>query len=61
MVDQQEENKRNVVIFYDLMFNQDKPAKAAEKYIGDAYVQHNPGAAGLQVVPLRSTSSKTTS
>lgn len=61
MVDQQEENKRNVVALYDLMFNQGKPAKAAEKYVGDGYVQHNPGAAELQVVPLRSTSSKTTS
>lgn len=45
MVVQLEENKRNVVAFYDLMFNQGKPAEAAEKYGGDARVQHNPGAA----------------
>jgi len=45
MADQLEENKRNVVAFYALMFNQGKPAEAVEKYVGDAYVQHNPGAA----------------
>ena len=35
-----EENKRRVVAFYDLMFNQCKPA--VEKYVGDVYIQHNP-------------------
>lgn len=45
MADQLEENKRKVVAFYDLMFNQGKPAESAEKYVGDIYVQHNPGAA----------------
>lgn len=30
MADQLEENKRNVVAFYDLMFNQGKPAEAVE-------------------------------
>ena len=28
--------------FYDLMFNQCKPAEAIEKYVGDVYIQHNP-------------------
>ncbi len=28
--------------FYDLMFNQCKPAEAIEKYVGDEYIQHNP-------------------
>jgi predicted SnoaL-like aldol condensation-catalyzing enzyme len=37
-----EENKRNVVDFYDLMFNQCKPAEAMEKYAGATYTQHNP-------------------
>ena len=37
-----EENKRNVVAFYDLMFNQCKPAEAMEKYAGATYTQHNP-------------------
>jgi len=37
-----ERNKRNVVAFYDLMFNQCRPAEAIERYVGDRYVQHNP-------------------
>ncbi len=28
--------------FYDVMFNQCKPAEAFEKYVGDVYIQHNP-------------------
>jgi predicted SnoaL-like aldol condensation-catalyzing enzyme len=37
-----EHNKRNVMAFYDLMFNQCKPAEAIERYAGDSYTQHNP-------------------
>lgn len=37
-----EENKRNVVAFYDLMFNQCQPNEAVQKYVGDHYIQHNP-------------------
>ncbi len=37
-----ERNKQNVIAFYDLMFNQCKPAEAVEKYVGDVYIQHNP-------------------
>jgi predicted SnoaL-like aldol condensation-catalyzing enzyme len=40
-----EHNKRNVVAFYDLMFNQCRPREAIERYVGDEYVQHNPGVA----------------
>jgi predicted SnoaL-like aldol condensation-catalyzing enzyme len=40
-----ERNKRNVMAFYDLMFNQCQPAAAIEKYVGDQYIQHNPGVA----------------
>lgn len=40
-----ERNKRNVVAFYDLMFNQCRPAEAMERYGGGDYVQHNPGVA----------------
>ena len=35
-------NKRNVVAFYDLMFNQCRPAEAIERYAGAEYRQHNP-------------------
>lgn len=37
-----ERNKRNVVAFYDLMFNQCKPAEAIRQYAGATYIQHNP-------------------
>jgi predicted SnoaL-like aldol condensation-catalyzing enzyme len=43
MTDQLERNKKNVMAFYDLMFNQSKPAEAIERYTGDTYIQHNPG------------------
>jgi len=37
-----EENKRNVVAFYEMMFNDCKPREAIEQYAGDEYIQHNP-------------------
>ena len=37
-----ERNKANVTAFYDLMFNQAKPAEAMERYAGSTYIQHNP-------------------
>lgn len=37
-----EQNKESAMAFYDLMFNQCKPAEAVEKYVGDFYIQHNP-------------------
>lgn len=40
-----ERNKQNVVAFYDLMFNQCRPAEAIAAYAGDTYIQHNPGVA----------------
>jgi predicted SnoaL-like aldol condensation-catalyzing enzyme len=42
MTDQLERNKQNAIAFYDLMFNQCKPADAIELYAGDVYIQHNP-------------------
>ena len=40
-----EQNKSNVVAFYDLMFNQCQPAEAIQRYAGDHYTQHNPAVA----------------
>jgi predicted SnoaL-like aldol condensation-catalyzing enzyme len=38
-----ERNRKNVMAFYDLMFNQCKPRQAMEQFAGDRYIQHNPG------------------
>ena len=36
-----EQNKETAKAFYDLMFNQSKPAEAIERFVGDEYIQHN--------------------
>ncbi len=41
-MDQLEKNKQTVTAFYDLMFNQNKPREAIERYAGAEYIQHNP-------------------
>jgi len=40
-----ERNKRTAQAFYDLMFNQCRPAEAIERFAGSEYIQHNPGVA----------------
>jgi predicted SnoaL-like aldol condensation-catalyzing enzyme len=45
MADRLSENKKNAVAFYDLAFNQNRPAEAVRKYVGARYTQHNPGVA----------------
>ncbi|HJZ86600.1 MAG TPA: nuclear transport factor 2 family protein [Polyangia bacterium] len=42
MTEQLERNKRTAAAFYDLLFNQSKPAEAVAKYVGAVYIQHNP-------------------
>lgn len=42
MNDQLEQNKKNAIAFYDLMFSQGKPAEAIARYVGGVYIQHNP-------------------
>lgn len=43
MSDVLERNKQTVIGFYDLMFNQCQPAEAVCRYVGERYIQHNPG------------------
>ena len=42
MSDRLERNKQAALAFYDLMFNQCRPAEAVERYVGASYTQHNP-------------------
>ena len=39
-----ENNKQTVIAYYNMAFNERKPAEAAEKYGGPHYIQHNPQA-----------------
>jgi predicted SnoaL-like aldol condensation-catalyzing enzyme len=45
MTDLLGKNKRTAMDFYDLMFNQCKPAEAIDRYAGEIYIQHNPAVA----------------
>jgi len=42
---EREQNKKNAIAFYDLMFNQCEPKQAIETYVGATYTQHNPDVA----------------
>jgi predicted SnoaL-like aldol condensation-catalyzing enzyme len=37
-----DENRKNAIAFYELMFNQCKPGEAIERFVGASYTQHNP-------------------
>jgi predicted SnoaL-like aldol condensation-catalyzing enzyme len=39
-----ENNKQTVIAYYNMAFNERKPAEAAKKYGGTYYTQHNPQA-----------------
>jgi hypothetical protein len=39
-----QKNKQTVIAYYNMAFNERKPAEAAKKYGGDHYIQHNPQA-----------------
>jgi predicted SnoaL-like aldol condensation-catalyzing enzyme len=41
MVDPQE-NKQTVLAYYNMAFNDKRPAEAVENYGGEYYIQHNP-------------------
>ena len=35
-------NKANAIALYEMMFNDCRPREAAERFIGEEYIQHNP-------------------
>ncbi len=37
-----DQNRKNAMAFYDMMFNQCNPSTAVELYVGATYTQHNP-------------------
>ena len=37
-----EANRKTVMAFYDMMFNQCQPREAIKQFTGAAYIQHNP-------------------
>ncbi|MDP2493036.1 ester cyclase [Shimia thalassica] len=44
-----EQNKKNVIAFYEMMFNACEPRKAITAFAGDDYIQHNPHVANGKI------------
>ncbi|MEP7344950.1 MAG: nuclear transport factor 2 family protein [Gemmatimonadaceae bacterium] len=42
MTERLDQNKRTAQAFYELMFNEGRPAEAIQRYAGATYIQHNP-------------------
>ena len=42
MISPCDRNRQNVIAFYELMFNECRPAEAMERYSAATYIQHNP-------------------
>ena len=38
----QDENRKNAIAFYEMMFNDCQPERAIETFVGAEYIQHNP-------------------
>ncbi|MBI1355011.1 MAG: hypothetical protein GC160_11740 [Acidobacteria bacterium] len=43
MQSRSDQMRRDAIAFYDLMFNQCRPREAIDRYVGETYIQHNPG------------------
>jgi predicted SnoaL-like aldol condensation-catalyzing enzyme len=39
-----QQNKQNVIAYYERAFNDHEPEDAVERYVGSEYIQHNPQA-----------------
>jgi len=42
MTSKLDQNRENVIAFYEMMFNDCEPEKAIEQFAGSQYIQHNP-------------------
>lgn len=42
MTERLERNKAAAMDFYDLLFNQNRPAEGVERFVGNEYIQHDP-------------------